>query len=75
MTGLAISEVGEVGERVLKDIAFVMAIKADMVRKQLLWDVRAGCPRCAGVVQIALVGHQQHVRAACDTPDCLSVME
>ena len=72
MTDLAMSDVGE---RLIKDIAFVMAIKADMVRKQLLWDIRAGCPRYAGIVQIALVGPKQHVRATCDTLNCLSVME
>ena len=71
MTDLATSDVGA---RLIKDIAFVMAIKADMVRKQLLWDTRDGCPRCAGTVQFALVGLKQHVRAACDTLNCLSVM-
>lgn len=72
MTDLAVIEYRK---RLIKDVAFVMAVKADMVRKQLLWDIRAGCPRCEGTVKFALVGRKQHIRAACETTDCLSVVE
>ena len=72
MTDLAVRDIGD---RMMKEIAFVMAVKADMVQKLLIWDERAGCPRCGGIVKIALVGLKQHVRATCQTPNCLSVME
>ena len=72
MSDLVISKTAE---RLMKDIAFVMTVKADMVRKQLLWDTRDGCPRCGGTVKFALVGTKLHVRATCETLNCLSVME
>ena len=72
MSDLVISKTAE---RLMKDIAFVMTVKSDMVRKQLLWDSRAGCPRCAGTVKFALVGTKLHVRATCETLNCLSVLE
>lgn len=32
------------------------------------------CPRCGGTLHWARVGRERHMRAACETPKCFSVM-
>lgn len=33
------------------------------------------CPKCNGEVAVAVVGKKKHVRAACETTDCLRMIE
>lgn len=33
------------------------------------------CPRCGGRVNAALAGPRQHIHMACETPNCIRVME
>lgn len=59
--------------RVRTDLPFVLKAKAHMLKK----GIRAGwrkCPNCGAKVHIRLAPNN-HVRAWCDTPGCIRMME
>lgn len=61
-------------QRAAEALAFAMKAKGQM-RAKGLTRARKACPRCGGIVHLALVGGRGHVHAACETPSCLRVTE
>lgn len=64
----------EFTKRLREDLIFVMDAKADMLNRGLLAGWRK-CPRCGAKVHFRLMGRRRHLRAACDTKGCISVIE
>ena len=58
----------------IKDLAFAMECKAQMLKRGSR-RARKTCPECGGTVNIALAGPSNHISLACETPNCLWMME
>lgn len=60
--------------RVGETIALAIKVKAALKEKQK----RRGstkCPRCGGRIVAVLAGKRDHLHMACETPNCIRMME
>jgi hypothetical protein len=58
----------------LETMNLASKVKAALLRK----GKRHGwtkCPRCGGKVHASLAGHKNHLHMACETPNCMRMME
>ena len=54
--------------------ALAAKVKAAMLRKDRR-QVWTKCPRCGGKIIAVLAGRRNHLHMACQTPNCIKMME
>lgn len=55
-------------------ITFAMKLKASMKKKNVRRGI-ATCPKCGGKVTAILAGSRDHIHMACETKNCMAMME
>ena len=59
---------------IFKDIPWLMESKRLMIKRGSVRATRT-CPNCGAKVNMVLAGRKQHLHAACETPNCIWMME
>jgi ribosomal protein S27AE len=56
------------------DIEWWMESKQRMIQRKSTRATRT-CPKCGGKVNMVLAGRKNHLHGACETPNCIRIME
>jgi hypothetical protein len=69
------TEVAAAPPHILQFLTLALKEKRSMMSVDRTQGGGFDCPKCDGEVKVLLIGRKQHMRAVCQTPNCLSVME
>jgi hypothetical protein len=61
-------------EKVVKAFAFAQEVKRELAARGAT-EGEFTCPHCKAGVRAAVIGPKRHLRLACATPGCLTVVE